>query len=442
MSDEAATPPPAKDLESPSGRRRIIRLYSSAPDAKRFRRPTDVVLLAISVVAILGLAIVAPGPTDLDESITELLKDLPGAAGWLWQVAYALLTLWALLLVVAVLFSRGRRRLLGDFGLAAAIALLLAAGASRLAGTELDEGLRSFFSPGPPPIYLAIRVAVVTAVVVTASPHLTRPLRNIARAIIAIGAVAGVGLGVSFPIGVAAGFCVGLAAAAVAHLILGSPGGHPTTAQVEADLAEIGVLATDIRQTSFTVPGVGLFAGTQDDDGNELLIKVYARDSWDDQWLTATWSSLMRRGETAASGSSRLHRVEHEAVVSLMAQRAGVSVMPLVAVGETDDGDALLATRLTGIPLADLDSADVTDDFLASCWKALRALHDAGMSHGQIDDWRILRAPDGLAVLGDLGSSVLAAGDLAKRSDDVRLLVTTAIVVGHDRAMANGASKT
>lgn len=436
MSDEVTRSSTVDAGQTSGDRRRIWRIYSSAPDAKRFRRPTDVVLLTISVVAILSLAAVAPGPTDLDESITQVLQDLPDAAGWLWQVAYGLLTTWAILLVLLVLFSRGRRRLLGDFAVAAAISLGLAATASKFAGTELDEGLRSLFSPGPPPIYLAIRVALVTAIVVTASPHLTRPLRNVARGIIAVGAIATVAIGVSFPIGVAAGFFVGLAAAGATHLIVGSPGGHPTTAQVRTDLAEIGVDVTDVRQTRFTVPGVGLLTATHAGDGSELLIKVYARDSWDDQWLTATWSSMMRRGETAASGSNRLHRVEHEAVVTLIAERAGVPVMPLVAVGEVDDGDALLATRVTGIPLADVEPAEVSDDFLESSWQALRALHDAGVSHGQIDDWRILRAQDGSAVLADLGASVLAAGDLAKRSDDVRLLVTTAIIVGHDRAIA------
>ncbi|MFA7265954.1 MAG: lysylphosphatidylglycerol synthase domain-containing protein [Candidatus Nanopelagicales bacterium] len=417
-------------------RRRIWRLYSSSPDAKRFRRPTDVVLLVVAVLAIIGLAVVAPGPTEFDDTVTELIQDISGPAGWVWKISYALITVWALLLVVVVAFSKGRRRLLGDFALAIFIAIGLAGFASVAAGTSISDGIRALFSPGPPPVYLAMRLAVVTAIVVTASPHLTRPMRNIARAIITIGAIGAIGLGVSFPIGVVAGFFVGIGAAAITHLILGSPGGHPTPARIAEDLAELGLEVSDVRPTSFAVPGVGLFTAASSTSDTRLLVKVFARDAWDDQWLTGTWQSLMRRTETAASNSSRLHRVEHEAVATLIAQRAGVPVLPVIAVGETAEGDALLASEVSGVPLVDVPTDQITDDYLHSCWGALRSLHEAGIAHGQIDKWRLIRADDGTARLADLGASVTAASDLAKRSDDVRLLVVTAILIGHERALA------
>ena len=434
--------------EANPGPRRIWRFYSSSPDAKRFRRPTDVVLLVVAVLAIAGLAFVAPGPTDFDDTVTDLIQDISGPAGWVWKISYALITLWALLLVVVVAFSKGRRRLLGDFALAVFVAIALAGFASVAAGTSVSDGIRALFSPGPPPVYLAMRLAVVTAIVVTASPHLTRPMRNIARAIITIGAIGAVGLGVSFPIGVVAGFFVGIGAAAIAHLILGSPGGHPTPDRIVDDVGELGLEVADVRPTTFAVPGVGLFTATLTNAssepstnassrvGNRLLIKVFARDAWDDQWLTGTWQSLMRRTETAASNSSRLHRVEHEAVATLIAQRAGVPVLPVVAVGETAEGDALLVSEVSGVPLIDVPREEITDDFLHSCWTALRSLHEAGVAHGQIDAWRVIRAEDGTARLADLGASVMSASDLAKRSDDVRLLVVTAILIGHERALA------
>lgn len=437
---------PFEANETTADRRRGWRIFSSSVDARRVRRPTDVVLLAVAAIAILALAVVAPGPTDLDQSVTELVQDISGPAGLIWKLAYALISLWALIVVVFVIFTRGRRRLLLDFLLAVVIAISLAGLASMAAGTSFSDGIRALFSPGPPPVYLAMRLAVVTAIVVTASPHLTRPMRNIARVIITIGAVGAIGLGVSFPIGVVAGFFVGVSAAAITHLIVGSPGGHPTPDRVRDDLAEIGLVIKDVRPTQFAFAGVGLFAATSVPDpvatasnavseGDELLVKVYSRDAWDDQWLTATWQSLMRRTETAASNSNRLHRVEHEAVATLLAQRAGVPVMPIVAVGQTDEGDAVLASKVTGVPLVDVPAEQLTDDYLASCWSTLRALHAAGIAHGQIDAWRIVRAEDGTAHLADLGASVLAASDLAKRCDDARLLVVTAILVGHERAI-------
>lgn len=424
----------AEDVAAPD-RQRLWRIFSSSPDARRFRRPTDVVLLVVSIVAIIVLALIAPGPTDLDQSISAVINDIAGPAGLIWKLAYALLSLWAVVIVVVTALTRGRRRLLGDLALAVVLAVGLAALASIAAGTSINDGIRALFSPGPPPVYLAMRLAIITAVVVAASPHLTRPMRNIARGIIAVGAVGAVGLGVSFPIGVLAGFFVGLGAAALTHIVLGSPGGHPTAEQVRNDLLEIGVAALDVRPSPYTVTGVGMFSATPQDGGQEIFVKVYARDSWDDQWLTATWASLMRRTETAASSSSRLHRVEHEAVATLLAQRAGVPVMPIVAASETSDGDAILATRVTGVPVSELPAESLSDEFLASSWVALRLLHAEGISHGQIDQSRIICLPDGTAGLADLGASTLAASDLAKRCDEVRLLVVTAIRIGHERAI-------
>ena len=68
--------------------------------------------------------------------------------------------------------------------------------------------------------------AVATAVVVTASPHLTRPLRYIGRWVIGVGAVATIALGTATPLGVLAASAVGVAAGAVVHLLRGSPGGR------------------------------------------------------------------------------------------------------------------------------------------------------------------------------------------------------------------------
>jgi uncharacterized membrane protein YdjX (TVP38/TMEM64 family) len=44
---------------------------------------------------------------------------------------------------------------------------------------------------------------------VTASPHLSRPLRHLGRWLIALGIVSGIALGVTLPIGAAAGFLIG-----------------------------------------------------------------------------------------------------------------------------------------------------------------------------------------------------------------------------------------
>ena len=67
-----------------------IRVFSSASDAPRSRRPTDAVLLALAVLGAVLLSFPAPGPTVIDTAATDLVAQLPGLAGWFWEVSYVL----------------------------------------------------------------------------------------------------------------------------------------------------------------------------------------------------------------------------------------------------------------------------------------------------------------------------------------------------------------
>ncbi|HSO56161.1 MAG TPA: hypothetical protein VL330_26235 [Actinomycetes bacterium] len=122
--------------------RRGIRLFSSAGDAPRSRRPTDVVLLALAVVSILVLAFPAPGPTSIDSLVTGLVRSLPGLFGWFWEIANDLLIVWTLVLVALALLGRGRRRLLFEEVLAGALAVGIAL------ETTLPIGMVAAFAVG------------------------------------------------------------------------------------------------------------------------------------------------------------------------------------------------------------------------------------------------------------------------------------------------------
>ena len=68
-----STEPPASGTPEPQGRPGLrplrdldVRVFSSASDAPRARRPTDVVLVVLALVTIGGMTLVAPGPGHLD----------------------------------------------------------------------------------------------------------------------------------------------------------------------------------------------------------------------------------------------------------------------------------------------------------------------------------------------------------------------------------------
>jgi hypothetical protein len=233
--------------------------------------------------------------------------------------------------------------------------------------------------------------------------------------VVGIGAAAGIALGTSLPIGMVAAFAVGIGSAAIVHLLFGSPAGRLTADQVADALAELGVDATGLHQAPLEPRGAAI-ATAQAPDGRSLLVKVYGRDAWDGQLLASAWSSLWYRGDTPHLSLGRREQVEHEAFVTLLAERAGVSVLPVVAAGMVSQRDALLVTETTSRSLGTLDPQQVNDQLLESIWRNLGRLHAMGVAHRRLDAFGILVRPDGTPAFGDFGGATVAAEGTARCS--------------------------
>jgi len=405
-----------------------IRFFSSSADASRARRPTDLVLFLLASLTLGMVSIAAPEPTAADEWFTRLVRDLPGLLGGFWEVAGDLLVVWpGVLLVAALVASRRlflfRDQLVGAF-LAACVTALVAGGVSALV-----DGLTA---TGPPPIYPAARVALASALIATTSPHLGRPIRRLGRWIVIVGSLGVVALGISLPGGVISGLAIGLGSAALVHLAFGSPGGLPSLEQVRAALEELGVETVDLRAAELQPKGVVLLRA-ETPQGRPLLVKVYGRDAWDGQLLTATWSYLWYRDEAPALTISRRQQVEHEAFITLLAERSGVPVLPVIAAGIAGARDGVLVLGAEGRPIRELAPAEVSDALLADLWRAVSAMHEAGIAHGDLDGQRIAVAEDGSALIGDFQAASASATPQALLADRARLLVMTALITGDGR---------
>ena len=142
---------------------------------------------------------------------------------------------------------------------------------------------------------------------------------------------------------------------------------------------------------------------------------------------TTLWRLAWYRGGERAVGLSRVDLVEHEAFVTLLAERAGVRVPRLVTAGSAGSGDALVVVRPDGEPLAEtLDDGPVgsrpTAAGIAPLWHDLRRLHDSGIVHRQLDLDRIVTHPDGSLGFGDLSSASVAEEAGAKSKDRAQLI--------------------
>jgi hypothetical protein len=281
--------------------------------------------------------------------------------------------------------------------------------------------------------YLAIRVAAASALIATASPHLSRPLRRLGRWIIGLGAIASVALGASVAVGTLAGLLIGIAGAATAHLIFGSPGGQLSLEEVSRGLAGLGVAAGELRVAAQDPRGAAIVFARMDDD-RPLVVKIFGRDARQGQLISSTWASLRRRGEIVRI-STGWQQAQHEAFVSLFAERGGVPVMPVVAAGTTPEGDAFLVLDADAQPLASLTPDQIDDRAIEELWLAFQQLGRLGVAMGRVDGHGLFARADGSAALGEFADATVSAERSMVLADMAQLLAVTALAVGRGRAV-------
>jgi glycosyltransferase 2 family protein len=427
------------NLTSAEASRRLhgrgFQLYASTQDERRARRPTDVALAIVSTATLaicIGFAEVAQA---FEAELSELIDSLPGLFEPLWRAAFwAPLAYAAALLVIAAL--RNRRDLARDILLSIVLAVV---GTALIATLVMDDDrsvVDLLFDVNGPPVFPPGALVAATATISTSSPHLSRPFRHLGRWLIGGQLIAAVVVQAAVPSGAIAAFAVGTLAAAVVHLVYGSPGGRPTESRIKMALADLGVFVDDLAPAAMQSAGVVLFEGS--DRHGPLLIKVYGRDAWDAQLLTSLWRMAWYRGGERGAGRSRVDLVEHEGFVTLLAERAGVRVPRLVTAGSAGQGDALVVVRPEGVPLAATLGDEADDDLdginISPLWHDLGKLHDAGIVHRRLDLDRIVTHPDGSLGFGDLSSASVAEEAGAESKDRAQLIGLALLLTDEESA--------
>ena len=411
--------------------------FGPASEEPYRRRTSDRVRLIVAVALLVALAFHEGDVSNTEANIAQFFNGLPDDLESFFRVIYTLGALWALGVVVAAALVGRRWKLALNLGIVGGVTWILARviGVLVVSEASISKTLDLVVRVGDDtPAFPAVRVAVVVAVISAASPFLTRPTRRLGQLLVLLMAIGALYLGTALPNGVFAGVVLGWATAAAVHLAFGSPGGRPTRAQVKSALNELGVAVDEVELAPRqSMGGTRMIARA---NGASFNIRVLGRDEADAQFLAKAWRFLLYKDGGPRLHLTRIEDVEHEGYTLLLAQRAGVRAPEVVVTGTAGPSAALLVEhRPEGTRASDADADAFTDAVLDDLWSQVKRLHAGNVAHGSLNTRHVLLGEDGVVIVDFEDAST--ADPLRAAADVAELLVSTAEVVGVDRAVAS-----
>jgi glycosyltransferase 2 family protein len=412
--------------------------------SSRYRHPGDVIrLIAGSILLLVSLVAAKAahrwlfGPDAAVGGIT-----FGPASGVLTGIVQVACVAAGALAVAATLWHRRFRLLLGlaagsavAAGVAAGILLLLGDGHPVALTGNLAHGswLAGAAFPGP-----LLIVGAVT-VIVAASPWLSRPWRRAAWLTLLLVVVVRLVTGTVLPMELLLAFATGLTVGAAVLVAFGVPDRRMGAGEIAEALRAAGLPAKSVRPADVVSKGSRPFraAGT---DGQRWFIKALGSDQRDADLLYRAYRAVRLRnvGDTRPA-LSLFQAVEHQALVGVMAERAGVIVPSVRRVIKAGDDTALLVMDwVDGSSLEQLPASQITDDLLVRLWADVDKLHKAGIAHRSLRAANVIAGQDGQPVIADFSFSELSAARRQMDLDVAELLASLATVAGEDRAVSTG----
>ncbi len=423
-------------VQGGTGPTRKLRLtyFVSTDSQPRVRRAADL------TTAVFGLLLTVIGVYGVDHlAATEgAIADLVAAqASWLTAVTELVFTFGLIyavsVIVVMVRMGPRMRSALRDVLVAVVGSMVLAVVLTLALHGDWPYVFPEFGLESPDPRMPVLRVVLIVATLVAASPHLGRPMRRLDWFTIGLSALAAVSLGYADPSDAIGSVGIGMVVAGSVLFAFGSPRGYPDPNQVADALDGMGLAVTEVQLDPEQTWGVRRLVGTAQ-DGSTLAIKAYGRDASDNARIAKAWRMLWYREGGRSVSYSRLQAVEHEALVAVMAGRTGASAIEVIAAGETSSEIALLVQR-GGLPsLREVEAVEIGDDVLKRIWQDVGRLHDASISHGSLTTNAVLYGDSG-HVIRDFTFGSLVASESDRAQDVVELLFSMALLFGSARAV-------
>ena len=411
--------------------------------SSRYRHPGDVIrLIAAGFLLACSLAASWVARRWLLGPAASVPDDL-GSAGRVITGLVQVACLAGAAVVVTATLRRRRFRLLGGLAAGAAAAAVLAAGIFVLLGGQRPAALaanqaHSSWVTGagfPAPALFAS----ASAVVVAAAPWLSRPWRRAAWLTLLLAAVVRVLTGTALPMQLILALATGVTVGAAVLVTFGVPDRRIGPGEIAAALRRAGVPVTSVRPAEVETKGSRKFTAVTA-DGRRLFIKALGSDQRDADLLYRAYRAVrLRNVGDSRPAASLFHAVERQALVGVMAERAGVSVPGVDRIVRVGDTALLVLDWVDGSPLDRLQADQVGDDLLARLWAEVGRLHQAGIAHRSLRAANVLVSPAGQPTIADFSFSELAATPRQRDLDVAELLASLAVLVCEDRAVSTAA---
>jgi glycosyltransferase 2 family protein len=413
--------------------------------ATRYRHPGDVIRLiaAAVVLAVAGTVAALVPSTALRPDAAAVSGTGPGTAAGQVLTGLVQVSIAGAALVLLVAGLRRRRfrviaTVAGAFVAAAALmtAIMYLTGQAPLG--PLTAGLREHSWLGGAGFPNPAVIAGLAAVAAAAEPWLSRPWRRTAWVTLLLIAVARVITGGLSPIDLVLAVAAGVAVGAGLLVVFGVPDRRMDAAGVAAALRAGGVPAHEVTVASTTAKGSRPFRAVTG-DGQALFVKVFGSDQRDADLLYRTYRAIRLRGVGDTRPAASLFKaVEHEALVAVMAERAGVTVPHVGQLIKAGDGSVLLTMELVaGQPLDEIPDGDITDQLARDLWLEVSRLHRARIAHRSLHVGNVMVGGDGHPRLVDFSFAEVAATDRQTAIDTAELVASLAGRIGPDRAVGS-----
>jgi membrane-associated phospholipid phosphatase len=409
------------------------------------RHPGDVLRLVAGLAILLGCtATVRPHDVGtLETDLFRLANDLPDALFPAFLVVMQAGNVLAVGVAAVVVAATRRFWLAANLAITGIGVWLLAkaikarVGRGRPDDLLPDVNLRGSHDSGLGFVsgHAAVAVAIATMII----PYLGRRARWVAVLVAVLVCISRLYVGAHLPLDVVGGAALGWAAGSLVHLLLGAPGGRPSAERAAKALREQGLEVGEVtplggrdgrRSARFEAVGP---------DGQHLFAKLIPRERRDEDLLYRAWRMLVRRrADPGRPGSGPpAQQVEREAYMGLLAATARVRTPAVVLAGPYGNGSGLLVQQMIpGRSLEELDPAAVDDTTLEAAWAEVARLHQAGIAHGDLGRHSVVVDTEGRPWLVDFDHATAAAPERLRQADLVELLLSLAVRLGPDRALA------